>query len=53
MEVLSKKEFLRRYLRDRRKRKEEEQRMKEEVIYGYYARRYRRPNPDIEEEEVI
>lgn len=52
MEVLSKEEFLRRYLRDRKKRKEMESRKKESEIIGYFAQRDKgtKYEPD---EEVI
>ncbi|WP_160721469.1 hypothetical protein [Isachenkonia alkalipeptolytica] len=52
MEVLSKEEFLRRYLRDRKKRKEMENRKKEAEIIGYYARHHKRPNYEIDEEVI-
>ena len=52
MEVLSKKEFLRRYLRDQRKRKETEYRKKESEIIGYYATRKRKAKYMIDEEVI-
>lgn len=39
MVVLSKEEFLRRYLRDRKRRKLEEYRRKEGIVEGYLNRR--------------
>lgn len=52
MEVLSKEEFLRRYVRDRKKRKEMENREKEMEIIGYYAQRHRRTKYEPDEEVI-
>lgn len=52
MEALSKEEFLRRYVRDRKKRKEMENRKKELEIIGYYAQRHRRTVYLIDEEVI-
>jgi len=52
MEVLSKEEFIRRYLRDRKNRKEVENRKKEAEIIGYYAQRHRKTSYETDEEVI-